>query len=87
MKQLERAILLIKSMDPQGEAVDVNAIIQPFRKRVDGLMARDPAVIKEVASQLPSRDGLEAQDTVDKLYREQFEALPLPTPEHVIRVR
>jgi hypothetical protein len=76
LQQLEQTVSLIKAVDPQGSAIDVAAILRPFRKRVDGLLARDPAIIKEVASQEPSTSGLDARDSVDKLYRDRFEALP-----------
>lgn len=86
LQQLEQSASLIKAADPQGSAIDVAAILRPFRKRVDGLLARDPAIIKEVASQEPSTSGLGARDSVDKLYRDRFEALPgTPASERFLR--
>jgi hypothetical protein len=73
---LQQVLLLIKSMDPAGDSIDLDAILQPLRRRVDGLLAGDPKVIAEVESQRRSGLGLSARDTVDKLYRDRFEALP-----------
>jgi hypothetical protein len=87
LQQLEQAASLIKAADPQGSEIDVAAILRPFRARVNGLLARDPAVIQEVASQEPSTSGLNARDPVDKLYRDRYEALPIvPDRERFFRV-
>jgi hypothetical protein len=84
--QLEQTVTLIKNADPQGRAIDIAAILQPFRRRVNGLLARNADIIKEVASQEPSTSGLNARDSVDKLYRDRFEALPsTPASEPFLR--
>ena len=82
---LQQVLLLIKSMDPAGDSIDLEAILQPLRRRVDGLLAGDPKVVAEVESQRRSGLGLSARDTVDKLYRDRFEALPENVP-HFMKV-
>ena len=76
LQNLQQTVLLIKSMDPEGDSIDVDAICEPFRKRVEALMARDERAIREVQYQMPSAAGLNAQENTDKLYRDRFESLP-----------
>ena len=76
VQDLEATIVQIKQVDPQGDQIDVTAIIEPFNQRIEGILAHDPEIMKEVLFQVPSSASLDAQDSVDKLYRERFEALP-----------
>ena len=62
--------------DPDGEKIDVEAIVKPFRTRIDGLVSKNADVLREIEFQLPSSNGLKAKDTVDKLYRDREEGLP-----------
>lgn len=73
---LKNTVIQIKHVDPQGDLIDVDAILQPFYDRIDGIIHQDQEVLKLVRYQMPSTSSLDAQDSIDKLYRDRFEALP-----------
>lgn len=73
---LHTAVSEVKRLDPDGGKIDVDAVVKPFRTRIDGLVSRNAEILKEIEFQLPSSNGLRAKDTVDKLYRDREESLP-----------
>ncbi len=73
---LSQCLSSIKNSDKQASDVNVYKIIQPFRDRVDGILAQNPDIVKDVEYQMPNTAGIDAKDSVDKLYRDRFEALP-----------
>lgn len=76
VESLRAAVTEVKRLDPDGEKIDVEAIVKPFRTRIDGLVSKNADVLREIEFQLPSSNGLKAKDTVDKLYRDREEGLP-----------
>lgn len=71
-----QCLISIQNSDKQVSGVNIDKIIQPFRDRVDGILAQNPDIVKDVEYQMPNTAGIDAKDSVDKLYRDRFEALP-----------
>lgn len=84
---LESAVTSIQMHDPNQDRIVPANIIKPFHDRIDGIVANDPAVMKTVMDQLPSSAGIDAQDPLDKLYRERFEGLPQRFAEEEIQIQ
>jgi hypothetical protein len=76
LNNLVATLEMIKSVDPNGDQIDIEAIYQPFDARLKAILARDIETLKEIEFQLPTAAGLNARESFDKLYRDRFEALP-----------
>lgn len=67
----------LKRSDPDLASLDTDAIIAIFRQNVDSVMTASRAELEALqVSTVPPAAGHRAQDPVDKLYRQRFEALP-----------
>lgn len=76
LTELESSVTFIKKNDPKKDQIDIDAITTPFKKRIEGIINHDMEIIKEIQYQTPASTGIDARDSVDKLYRDRFEALP-----------
>ncbi len=66
----------IAANDPDVGPINVEGIISSIDGHISQLSAGDQKVLQEIANMLPHSAGLNANDSVDDLYRERFESLP-----------
>lgn len=74
---LESILGDLKRFDPDLATLDTDAILTVFRKSIEIFLTGDRQQLEAVRVLMrPSVAGHRAQESVDKLYRERFEALP-----------
>lgn len=75
---LQGALSDVKANDPDASDIDIEGIIAKLTKRREILLSGDQQQIEQIlALELPRALGQNARETVDELYRERFESLPL----------
>ncbi len=74
---LESVLTKVKENDPDAAAkVDPQATVKPLGEYIDRIVAGDEEVLKQVRGMIPSTGSVDAEDSIDDLYRERFESLP-----------
>ncbi|MBZ0256649.1 hypothetical protein K8I31_11340 [bacterium] len=75
LKGLKSTLEKVKAYDPDASSIDVKMTITSLNDQIKSVMSGDQALIQQF-EESTFGGALNAQDSVDKLYRDRFESLP-----------
>ncbi|MDP8242483.1 MAG: hypothetical protein P9L94_00270 [Candidatus Hinthialibacter antarcticus] len=75
LKGLRSTLDQVKATDPNAGGIDVTMTINGLNEQITSVMSGDEELIKQF-EESTFGGALNAQDSVDKLYRDRFESLP-----------